>query len=112
MWRTSANPAWFMNILIVLIPISLVLLAVAAAVFVWAVRQGQFDDLETPALDILAEDREPEPRPESMVDRRPAHQPEIEPRPIAVGTAQPAQPPAPAPVSGAGSGMGGGADPS
>lgn len=45
-----------MNILLALIPISLILLGIAAAAFVWAVRRGQFDDLDTPALDILRED--------------------------------------------------------
>ena len=42
-----------MNILLLLIPISLVLLGVAVAAFVWAVKRGQFDDLDTPAIDIL-----------------------------------------------------------
>jgi cbb3-type cytochrome oxidase maturation protein len=37
-----------MNILLLLIPISLVLLGVAVWAFVWAVRRGQFDDLDTP----------------------------------------------------------------
>ena len=43
-----------MNILLLLVPLSLVLLGVAIWAFVWAVRRGQFDDLDTPALDILA----------------------------------------------------------
>lgn len=42
-----------MTILLFLIPISLVMLGIAALVFVWAVRHGQFEDLDTPALDIL-----------------------------------------------------------
>lgn len=45
-----------MTILLFLIPISLVMLGVAALVFAWAVRHGQFDDLDTPALDILRDD--------------------------------------------------------
>jgi len=45
-----------MTILLFLIPISLILLGIAVAAFFWAVRQGQFDDLDTPALDILADD--------------------------------------------------------
>ena len=48
-----------MNILLLLIPLSLLLIGVAIAVFVWAVRRGQFDDLDTPALDILREDPPP-----------------------------------------------------
>lgn len=45
-----------MNILLFLIPISLVMIGVAAGIFVWAVRHGQFEDLDTPALDVLRED--------------------------------------------------------
>lgn len=45
-----------MVILLMLIPLSLVLLAAAVGAFVWAVRKGQFDDLDTPALDILRDD--------------------------------------------------------
>lgn len=48
-----------MNILLALIPISLVLLLVAVGAFVWAVRRGQYDDLDTPPLDILLEDDRP-----------------------------------------------------
>ncbi len=50
-----------MNILLMLLPISLVLLGLAIAAFAWAVRKGQFDDLDTPALDIL-DDTPPKPR--------------------------------------------------
>ena len=45
-----------MNIILLLIPISLILLLIAVAAFFWAVKRGQFDDLDTPALDILRED--------------------------------------------------------
>ena len=45
-----------MNILLLLIPISLVLLLAAIGAFVWAVRRGQFDDLDTPAIDILSDE--------------------------------------------------------
>lgn len=45
-----------MNILLLLIPISLVLLGVAVWAFVWAVRRGQFEDLDTPALDVLCDE--------------------------------------------------------
>lgn len=47
-----------MNILLVLVPISLILLGLAIYAFVWAVRDGQYDDLDTPALDILVDERE------------------------------------------------------
>jgi cbb3-type cytochrome oxidase maturation protein len=52
-----------MNILLLLIPISLLLLAAAVWAFAWAVRKGQFDDLDTPAIDILADDPPAPPDP-------------------------------------------------
>ena len=47
-----------MEILFLLIPLSLVLLAVAIWAFFWAVRNNQFDDLDSPAMDILDFDQE------------------------------------------------------
>lgn len=49
-----------MSILLVLIPLSLVLLGVAVWAFFWAVRNGQFDDLDTPAWRILGDEEERE----------------------------------------------------
>ena len=51
-----------MRILLLLVPISLLLLGIAVAAFVWAVRRGQFDDLDTPAIDILRDDDAPDPK--------------------------------------------------
>lgn len=45
-----------MSIIYLLIPLGLVLLVVAVLAFFWAVRAGQFDDLETPAWRILLDD--------------------------------------------------------
>jgi cbb3-type cytochrome oxidase maturation protein len=45
-----------MSILYLLIPLGLVTLAAALWAFFWAVRSGQFDDLETPAVQILLDD--------------------------------------------------------
>ncbi len=51
-----------MNIIFVLIPLGLALLLAAVLAFFWAVRSGQFDDLETPAWRILLDDdRNPPP---------------------------------------------------
>ena len=50
-----------MNILLLLIPLSLMLLAMAIGAFVWAVKRGQFDELDTPAIDILTDDHVPGP---------------------------------------------------
>lgn len=48
-----------MAILAYLVPMSIVLLAIAIGAFAWAVRRGQFDDLDTPPLDILRDDDDP-----------------------------------------------------
>ena len=45
-----------MEILFLLIPLGLVLLSVAIWAFVWAVKSGQFDDMEGPAHRILMDD--------------------------------------------------------
>ncbi len=45
-----------MAILLLLVPISIVLLGLAVWAFVWAVREGQYDDLDSPAIDILRSD--------------------------------------------------------
>lgn len=45
-----------MNIILALIPVSLVLLGVAVAAFFWAVDDAQYDDLDTPALAPLVDD--------------------------------------------------------
>jgi cbb3-type cytochrome oxidase maturation protein len=50
-----------MQILLVLIPVSLLLLVAAVGAFFWAVRRGQFENLDRAALDILVDD--PAPRP-------------------------------------------------
>ena len=48
-----------MEILMLLIPLSVVLVALIAAAFWWSVRSGQFDDLEGEAHRILADDDRP-----------------------------------------------------
>lgn len=59
-----------MEILYVLIPIAVLVMAVAIAALVWAVRSGQFDDLEGPAHRILMDDDDPRiPRRQDDADR-------------------------------------------
>lgn len=48
-----------MESIFVLVPVSLVLVAIAIGIFFWATRHGQFDDLDSPAWRILHDD---EPR--------------------------------------------------
>ena len=50
-----------MDILPLLIGISVLLALAIAGIFVWAVRSGQFDDLDTPAVRILTDDDERPP---------------------------------------------------
>jgi cbb3-type cytochrome oxidase maturation protein len=47
-----------MSILFALIPLAIVLLALAVWAFFWAVRTGQFDDLDSPAVRILLDDED------------------------------------------------------
>lgn len=49
-----------MNSLYLLVPLAGVLVAIAIAAFVWAVRNAQFDDLETPAVRVLVDDEDEE----------------------------------------------------
>lgn len=45
-----------MEILYLLVPLAMLLVAVIVVVFFWAVRSGQFDDLEGPAHRIIMDD--------------------------------------------------------
>lgn len=53
-----------MNILIVMIPLSILLLVGAGIAFFWAVDHDQFDDMETPALLPLMDDPVASPEPD------------------------------------------------
>ncbi|MBI3569173.1 MAG: cbb3-type cytochrome oxidase assembly protein CcoS [Gemmatimonadetes bacterium] len=50
-----------MSVLFVLIPLALALVAVFVALYVWSTRSGQFDDLQTPALRALLDERPSRP---------------------------------------------------
>jgi cbb3-type cytochrome oxidase maturation protein len=43
----------------VLLPLALLIAAIAVGFFIWAARSGQFDDLDTPAVRILFDDEQP-----------------------------------------------------
>ena len=45
-----------MNIILMLIPLTLVLVLVAGWGFFWAVETGQFDDLDSAGWDVLVDD--------------------------------------------------------
>lgn len=48
-----------MNVLVILIPVSLILGGFGIAAFLWTVRNNQYDDIEGDALRILFDDDEP-----------------------------------------------------
>lgn len=48
-----------MSVLYVLVPLALLLAGIAVLAFRWAVRDGQFDDVETPAFRILLDEEVP-----------------------------------------------------
>ena len=45
-----------MSILFLIIPLAFLLAGGAIAAFIYAVRQGQFDDLDTPAHRVVVDD--------------------------------------------------------
>jgi len=47
-----------MEVIYLLIPLALLLVLLMIAIFFWAVKSGQFDDLEGPAHRILLDDDE------------------------------------------------------
>ena len=49
-----------MEILFILVPVSLVIVMISLAAFVWSVHNRQFDDLDKEAKRILFEDEKPE----------------------------------------------------
>lgn len=49
-----------MDILYLLIPLSLLLVFVIAALFWWSLKSGQYEDLEGPGYRILMDDDKPE----------------------------------------------------
>jgi cbb3-type cytochrome oxidase maturation protein len=49
-----------MDILFLLIPLSVVLVFVIGAVFWLALKGGQFDDLESPGLNVVLDDDKPQ----------------------------------------------------
>ena len=48
-----------MAALYIALPVALLLAAVGVAAFIWSVRSGQLDDLDTPAVRPLVDDDDP-----------------------------------------------------
>lgn len=57
-----------MEILIFLVPLASVVVAIAVWAFVWALRRGQFDDLDSPAWRIVFDDQERQRKAETDTD--------------------------------------------
>lgn len=56
-----------MSIIYLMIPLGLVLLGVAVWALFWAIRSGQFDDLESQGWTVVLDD-DSKPRPENLED--------------------------------------------
>lgn len=62
-----------MNILLVLIPVTLLVVVTGVALFFWAVNHQQFDDLDSPAVLPLLEDPAPDAAPPEDATPLPDH---------------------------------------
>lgn len=47
-----------MSVIYIVLPLALVLGGGALAAFLWAVRSGQFDDLDTPSIRVALDDED------------------------------------------------------
>lgn len=45
-----------MSVLFVVVPLALVIVGVALSGYLWAVRSGQMDDLETPGIRVIRDE--------------------------------------------------------
>jgi cbb3-type cytochrome oxidase maturation protein len=61
-----------MEIIYLLIPISLILLGLIVWILLWAVRNGQYDDLEGPAHRILMDEDRIVERDDDIAHKKPA----------------------------------------
>jgi len=50
-----------MDIIYVLVPLSILLIALAITVLFWAIKNGQFEDMDSPAHKILFDDEDTSP---------------------------------------------------
>jgi cbb3-type cytochrome oxidase maturation protein len=57
-----------MSVVYIALPAALLLALVGVIAFIWAVRSGQMDDLETPSLRMLTDDDAPKPPSETAGD--------------------------------------------
>ena len=69
-WCAQTNT---MEVLYLLIPLSLLLVGLIVWIFLWAIRSGQFDDLEGPAHRILMDDDDVPEKPDSKSEEKNDH---------------------------------------
>jgi cbb3-type cytochrome oxidase maturation protein len=67
-----------MEIIYLLIPVSLLLLGLIIWILLWAVRNGQYDDLEGPAHRILMDEDRVVASDEDEAKKKPARKPPAE----------------------------------
>ena len=58
-----------MDIIYLLLPVALIIVIIIIAIFFWAVKSDQFDDLEGPAYRILMDDDD-KPAPTSTDEKK------------------------------------------
>lgn len=59
-----------MESLYILIPIAIVFVCIAVAIFIWAVKSDQFDDLDRQGHSILFDDNEDKPKVNHQSDEK------------------------------------------
>ncbi|MFV2073229.1 MAG: cbb3-type cytochrome oxidase assembly protein CcoS [Thermoanaerobaculales bacterium] len=57
-----------MSVVYIALPLALLLALAGLVAFIWSVRAGQMDDLETPALRILSEEDERDSQPDPVTE--------------------------------------------
>ena len=45
-----------MSVLLIVVPLALLVVAMAVGAYIWSAGNGQFDDLDTPAMRMVHED--------------------------------------------------------
>ena len=56
-----------MSVLLIVVPLALLVVGLAVGAYIWSAGNGQFDDLETPAIRMVHEDGDIVPLPAPIV---------------------------------------------
>lgn len=67
-----------MMVLFIVLPLALIVVGIALWAFIWVVRSGQMDDLDTPPIRMLFDDEVP-PRPLDDPEQPASHDPDDRP---------------------------------